>query len=85
MQRVRVSAANLQRGTKEIEIVAAKILVVDNPESDGRDLSIEHAELGSNAEIVQLTYHDSRDLEKLVSAASKVTRCLLILHRSTAL
>ena len=51
--------------------MAAKILVVDNPESDGRDLSIEHAELGSSTEIVQLTYHDNRDLEKLVTAASK--------------
>ena len=51
--------------------MTAKILIVDNPEGDGRDLSVERAELGSSAEIVQLTYHDNKDLEKLVTAASK--------------
>ena len=65
--------------------MAAKILVVDNPESDGRDLTIEHAELGSSTEIVQLTYHDNRDLEKLVTAASKCDAVLTDLHRSIAL
>ena len=51
--------------------MTAKILIVDNPEGDGRDLSLERAELGSSAEIVQLSYHDHKDLEKLVTAASR--------------
>jgi len=51
--------------------MTAKILFVDNPEGDGRDLSVERAELGSSAEIIQLTYHDKKDLEKLVTTASK--------------
>ena len=51
--------------------MTAKILIVDNPEGDGRDLSLKRAELGSSAEIVQLTYYDHKDLEKLVTAASK--------------
>ena len=51
--------------------MVAKILIVDNPEGDNRDLSTERAELGFIAELYQLTYRDNKDLEKLVTAASK--------------
>ena len=51
--------------------MTAKILIVDNPEGDNRDLSAEHSELGSIAELSQLTYRDNRDLEKLVTVASE--------------
>ena len=65
--------------------MTAKILIVDNPEGDGRDFSLKRAELGSSAEIVQLMYYDHKDLENLLPRHQSVTRYLLISHLSTAL